>query len=82
MKVNTDIQYTRKIKNVLLGLMLNISLSLLCADLPGKVAYSDSFSQAIGIEKVFVGIDFQPRHTSCTPAWRPVKTGARHETVS
>ena len=61
MMVNTYTQYARKIKIVQLGLVLNFCLSLLCAGLPGKVAYSNSFSQALGIEKVLVRTDFRPQ---------------------
>ena len=47
MMLNTHTQYTRKIKNVQLGLVLNMCLSLLCAGLPGKVAYPNSIFSTI-----------------------------------
>jgi hypothetical protein len=61
MMLNTHTQYARKIKHMQLGLILNIFLSLLRAGLPSKVNYANSFSQALGIEKVFVRTDLRPQ---------------------
>lgn len=78
MMLNIHTQYTRKIRNVQLGLVLNMCLSLLCATLPGNLAYPNSFSQPLGIEKVFVGTDFrlqtQVIHPNIATSYKRSKT--------
>jgi hypothetical protein len=59
--LNTPPRYTGKMQHAPLGIILIMCISLLCAGLPGKVAYEHTFSRPLGIEKVFAGTDFRPQ---------------------
>jgi hypothetical protein len=71
--LNILLQYTRKMQHAPLGIMLIICISLLCAGLPGKVTYANSFSQPLEVDKAFEGSDFRLTSNSCSvpPAGQP-----------
>lgn len=72
--LNTLSKNTRKVWHVPLGNMLFVCISLLCAGIPGKIAYAHSISLASKVEKVLVGSDFRLTWNSC-PKSRPTKPG-------
>jgi transcriptional regulator of met regulon len=72
--LKTHSQVARKSQLALIGIVLNLSIVLLCMGLPSKIASAEAISRSWEVKRELAGTDFRPTQNSC-PTSQPTKPG-------